>query len=85
MEISYPIKCKMCGADFFPEEGKTVAVCDQCGSRQTVPHSSSLRDEEIRHNFSVGFSSLRYDSFLWAESSFSAILERCSTEAEAYW
>lgn len=31
------IKCKMCGGDLILTEGQTVAECEYCGSRQTVP------------------------------------------------
>ena len=31
------IKCKMCGGDLVIEPGSTVAECEYCGSRQTVP------------------------------------------------
>ena len=31
------IKCKMCGGDLILIEGQTVAECEYCGSRQTVP------------------------------------------------
>ena len=31
------IKCKMCGGDLRIEEGSTVAECEYCGTRQTVP------------------------------------------------
>ena len=31
------IKCKMCGGDLTLVEGQSVAECEYCGSRQTVP------------------------------------------------
>ena len=31
------IKCKMCGGDLNIEAGMTVAECEYCGTRQTVP------------------------------------------------
>ena len=31
------IKCKMCGGDLDLVEGQSVAECEYCGSRQTVP------------------------------------------------
>ena len=31
------IKCKMCGGDLELIEGSSVAVCEYCGSQQTVP------------------------------------------------
>ena len=35
------IKCKMCGGDLILTEGQTVAECEYCGSRQTVPTADS--------------------------------------------
>lgn len=32
------IKCKMCGGDLNVTEGMTVAECEYCGTRQTVPN-----------------------------------------------
>ena len=31
------IKCKMCGGDLVLIEGQSVAECEYCGSKQTVP------------------------------------------------
>lgn len=31
------IKCKMCGGDLVLVEGQSVAECEYCGSKQTVP------------------------------------------------
>jgi hypothetical protein len=30
-------KCKMCGGDLQVEAGKTVGVCEYCGTQQTLP------------------------------------------------
>ena len=35
------IKCKMCGGDLVTEPGATVAECEYCGSRQTVPNQDN--------------------------------------------
>lgn len=32
------IKCKMCGGDMEVNEGTSVAECEYCGTKQTVPH-----------------------------------------------
>ncbi len=31
------IKCKMCGGDLNVEENSQIAVCEYCGTQQTVP------------------------------------------------
>ena len=35
------IKCKMCGGDLALTEGSSIAECEYCGSRQTVPVADS--------------------------------------------
>ena len=35
------IKCKMCGGDLNVTEGVTVAECEYCGTKQTVPNVDS--------------------------------------------
>ena len=31
------LKCKMCGGDLNIQDGMTVAECEYCGTKQTVP------------------------------------------------
>ena len=40
-------KCKMCGGDLIIEKGSTVAECEYCGSKQTLPKL----DDDRRTNF----------------------------------
>ena len=35
------IKCKMCGGDLELIAGSTVAECEYCGTRQTVPNADN--------------------------------------------
>ena len=35
------IKCKMCGGELELIPGSTVAECEYCGSRQTVPNADN--------------------------------------------
>ena len=35
------IKCKMCGGDLNITEGATVAECEYCGSKQTIPNQDN--------------------------------------------
>ena len=51
------IKCKMCGGDLVLLEGQSVAECEYCGSRQTVPTADNEkkmlqfeRAERLRRN-----------------------------------
>ena len=40
-------KCKMCGGTLEFGQGDTVAVCDSCGVRQTIPRLSDERRRNL--------------------------------------
>ena len=76
------IKCKMCGGDLVLSQDQTVAECEYCGSRQTVPTIDSekklllfQRAEQQRASHAFEAASLVYESIIaeWPE------------EPEAYW
>lgn len=76
------IKCKMCGGDLVLVEGQSVAECEYCGSRQTVPSSDNEkkliqfeRAERLRKN-------CEFDK---AAGLYEAIVSEFRQEAEAYW
>lgn len=76
------IKCKMCGGDLILTEGQTVAECEYCGSRQTVPTADSEkklvqfeRAERLRKNCEFDKAAGIYES----------IVSEFCTESEAYW
>ena len=76
------IKCKMCGGDLILTEGQTVAECEYCGSRQTVPTADSEkklvqfeRAERLRKNCEFDKAAGIYES----------IVSEFRTESEAYW
>ena len=51
------IKCKMCGGDLNITEGMTVAECEYCGTKQTVPSA----DSEKKTSLFLRASKLRFD------------------------
>ena len=76
------IKCKMCGGELVLVEGQSVAECEYCGSRQTVPSSDNEkkliqfeRAERLRKN-------CEFDK---AAGLYEAIVSEFRQEAEAYW
>ena len=76
------IKCKMCGGDLNIIPGETVAECEYCGSRQTVPTADSEkklvqfeRAERLRKNCEFDKAAGIYES----------IVSEFRTESEAYW
>ena len=51
------IKCKMCGGDLNVTEGMTVAECEYCGTKQTVPSA----DSEKKTSLFLRANKLRFD------------------------
>ena len=76
------LKCKMCGGELTVEEGSTVAVCEYCGSKQTVPDA----DDEKKVNLFNRANRLRMASeFDKAAGIYEQIIAEFPEEAEAYW
>ena len=75
-------KCKMCGGDLDVNEGITVAECEYCGTKQTLPKS---QDENIQALYNRA-NTLRIKSeFDKAEKIYEKIVQASPDEAEAYW
>ena len=76
------IKCKMCGGDLRLTEGSTIAECEYCGSRQTVPSA----DNEKKLNLFARANRLRANNeFDKASGVYESIVADFPEEAEAYW
>ena len=76
------IKCKMCGGDLNIEAGMTVAECEYCGTRQTVP----MADNEKKLTLFARANRLRAAcEFDKAAAVYESIVAEFPTEAEAYW
>ena len=75
-------KCKMCGGSLDIAPNTTVAKCEYCGVKQTIPRL----DDEKRANFYDRANHYRrnneYDK---AMSIYEQILAEDKTDAEAYW
>ena len=76
------IKCKMCGGDLTLVDGQSVAECEFCGSRQTVPAADNEkklmlfgRANRLRANCDFDKAMVVYES----------IVADFPDEAEAYW
>ena len=76
------IKCKMCGGDLNITEGLSVAECEYCGSRQTIP---SADNEKKMTLFTRAARLLRGCEFDKAAGLFESIVADFPEEAEAYW
>ena len=75
-------KCKMCGGELDVAEGASVATCDYCGTRQTVP---TVDDGEIRELFNRASFLRMKGEFDRAERIYEKLIEKSPNEAEAYW
>lgn len=76
------IKCKMCGGDLNIIPGESVAECEYCGSRQTVPTA----DNEKKLTLFARANRLRAGcEFDKAAGVYESIVADFPEEAEAYW
>ena len=75
-------KCKMCGGDLDVVEGVSIAECEYCGTKQTVPKAI---DENLQNLYNRA-NTLRIKSeFDKAEKLYEKIIQADSTQSEAYW
>ena len=72
----------MCGGSLDVSEGASVATCDYCGTRQTVP---TVDDGEIRELFNRASFLRMKGEFDRAERIYEKLIEKSPNEAEAYW
>lgn len=76
------IKCKMCGGELNITEGMTVAECEYCGSKQTLP---KLDDQQRTAAFDRGNHFRRLGEFDKALSVYERIVQEDESDAEAHW
>ena len=76
------IKCKMCGGDLVIEPGTTVAECEYCGSRQTVPNQDNEKKLTLFARANRLRSACEFDK---AAGVYESIVAEFPQEAEAYW
>ena len=76
------IKCKMCGGDLVLTAGSTVAECEYCGTRQTVPVADSEKKMMLFARANRLRASCEFDK---AAGIYEAIVAEFPQEAESYW
>ena len=74
-------KCKMCGGN-LEVNNETVAVCQYCGTKQTLP---KLDDERRSNLYDRANHFRRNNEFDKAMSVYEQILAEDKTDSEAYW
>lgn len=75
-------KCKMCGGALEIPAGSTVAECEYCGTKQTLPN---LDDEKRVNLYDRANHFRRNNEFDKATAIYEQILNDDGTDAEAYW
>ncbi len=75
-------KCKMCGGSLEVSNGETVAVCEYCGTKQTLP---KLDDEKKANLYDRANHFRRGNDFDKAAAIYEQILDADTEDAEAYW
>ena len=76
------LKCKMCGGELNIQDGMTVAECEYCGSKQTLP---KLVSDNIANLYDRANHFRRNNDFDKAEGIYERILAETPEDAEAYW
>lgn len=75
-------KCKMCGGALEVKNGETVATCEYCGTKQTLP---KLDDDKRANMYDRANHFRRNNEFDKAAGIYEQILNEDNTDAEAYW
>ena len=76
------IKCKMCGGDLDLIPGSTVAKCEYCDTRQTVPTADNEKKLTLFSRANRLRAACEFDK---AAGIYEAIVADFPEEAEAYW
>ncbi len=75
-------KCKICGGSLEIQEGISVATCEYCGTKQTLPR---LDDERRANLYDRANHFRRNNDFDKAMGIYEQILNEDAADAEAYW
>ena len=75
-------KCKMCGGSLEITAGQSIAICEYCGTKQTLP---KLDNEKRTQLYDRANYFRRENEFDKAMGIYEMILGESKTDAEAYW
>jgi|GEM_PF-1129617 len=76
------LKCKMCGSDLYPEDGARTAICEVCGSEQTLPQADTPKKINLFNKANHYRLQKRFDE---AAKQYRKIIEDYPDDGEAYW
>lgn len=75
-------RCKMCGGTLDTIDQQSTAICDYCGTKQTIP---KLDNEKRIQMYDRAGHFRRNNEFDKASAIYEQILDEDGTDAEAYW
>ena len=75
-------QCKLCGGSLDIDEAQTIAVCEYCGTKQTLPRLNSDRKTAM---YDRAGHFRRNNDFDKAMAIYEQILGEDATDAESYW
>ncbi|MDE7063760.1 MAG: TIR domain-containing protein [Lachnospiraceae bacterium] len=75
-------KCKMCGGTLEIKQNESVAVCEYCGTKQTIPKLDDNKRENLYDRANHFRRNNEYDK---AMGIYEQILNEDHSDAEAYW
>lgn len=75
-------KCKMCGGTLEIMQNESVAVCEYCGTKQTIPKLDDNKRENLYDRANHFRRNNEYDK---AMGIYEQILNEDNSDAEAYW
>ncbi len=75
-------KCKMCGGSLDIKKGESIAICEYCGTKQTLPR---LDDERRANLYDRANHFRRNNEYDKAMGIYETILNEDLADAEAYW
>ena len=75
-------KCKMCGGDLEINEGASIAECEYCGTKQTIPKAV---DENLQALFNRANTLRIKGEFDKAERIYEKIVQAAPLQSEGYW
>ena len=75
-------QCKLCGGSLDIDEAQSIAVCEYCGTKQTLPRLNSDRKRAL---YDRAGHFRRNNEFDKAMAIYEQILSEDATDAESYW
>ena len=76
------LKCKMCGGELNVSESASIAECEFCGTKQTIPTSNNENLQGLFNRANILRMKSEFDK---SAETYEKIIQKDETQAEAYW